>query len=322
VLFVASVAALSRIGPHVWSLYVGYLIMAMLGSGTTPVTYAAAVAGRYSKRRGFALGITLAGTGLAGFFAPRILTAVIAAEGWRAGWLVMAGLALIALPFSYCFLRNTPAQSDIADDASVASSAAREATGYTLREALRTYRLWVIAGSFFIISLGISGLILNMIAMLEDAGLPAARAAATASSIGIGVIAARVSVGYVLDRLFAPAVGCCVFLITAGGCWLLAVSGPTTATWAAFLIGFAMGAEVDLIAYLVARYFGLRQYGAINAWGYSSYNVGAALSPFLIGALFSATGGYTVPLELAAVLCALGGLALLTLGSYTVLHGS
>jgi MFS family permease len=312
VLLAACLAALSLIGPGVWSLYVGYLLMAVLGSGTTPVTYSAAVARRYSRRRGLALGLTLAGTGLAGFFAPRILTAVIASHGWRSGWLVMSGFALIAWPLGFRFLRSSPA----AHSEGGYGAAIAELTGHTLREALSSYRFWVIAGSFFVISLGISGLILNMIAMLEDAGLTASHAAATASLIGVGVIAARISVGYILDRLFAPAVGTCVFLITAGGCWLLATNGPATATWAAFLIGFAMGSEVDLIAYLVARYFGLKQFGAINGWGYSSYNVGAALSPFLVGSLFAATRGYAVPLECAAVLCSLGGLALLALGPY------
>jgi MFS family permease len=314
VLLAACLAALSLIGPGVWSLYVGYLLMAVLGSGTTPVTYSAAVAPRYSRRRGLALGLTLAGTGLAGVFAPRILTAVIASHGWRSGWLVMSGFALIAWPLAFRFLRSSPtAHGEVSRGA---GSALAEPMGHTLREASRDYRFWVIAGAFFAISLGISGLILNMIVMLEDAGLPAARAAATASLIGVGVIAARVSVGYLLDRFFAPAVGTCVFLITAAGCWLLATNGPSTATLAAFLIGFAMGSEVDLIAYLVARYFGLRQYGAINGWGYSSYNVGAALSPFLVGSLFAATGGYAVPLECAAVLCSLGGLSLLALGPY------
>jgi hypothetical protein len=38
-----------------------------------------------------------------------------------------------------------------------------------------------------------------------------------------------------------------------------------TARVAAFLIGFALGAEIDLIAYLTARYFGLRNFGFM-AW--------------------------------------------------------
>lgn len=155
-----------------------------------------------------------------------------------------------------------------------------------------------------------------MIAMLQDAGLTALRAAHIASLIGIGVIAARLTIGYAMDRLFAPAVGACVLLLTAAGCWLLATAGPGVAAGAALLIGFAMGAEVDLIAYLISRYFGLKHFGAINGCGYAAYNMGAAVSPFLIGRLFSITGSYTLALEITSGLCAMAAGSLLTLGRY------
>lgn len=314
-LLAAALASLSLIGAQVWMLYAGYLFAAVLGAGTTPVSYATAVAGWFSKHRGLALGATLAGTGLSGFFAPRILTEVIADHGWRAGWLAMAALSLIALPVSFFFLRDPPTRRS-------AASPAAEAVGVTLGEAVRSYRFWIIAGSFFTISLGISGVIINMIPLLLDAGLGAPEAAQIASLIGIGVIVARLTIGYVVDRVFAPAVGAVIFLMTAAGCWLLADAGPVVAPYAAAIIGFAMGAEVDLIAYLVARYFGLKHYGAINGCSYASYNAGAAFSPFLIGALFTATQGYGIALQLTAGLCALGGLTLLALGAYPSLRGT
>jgi MFS family permease len=221
----------------------------------------------------------------------------------------MAGLSLSALPLAFWFLRDPP-QVRRVTEVPVADE------GMELSEALRSYRFWTIAAAFFAVSLGISGLILNMIAMLQDAGIPAAQAARIASFIGVGVIAARLSIGYVVDRVFAPAVGAGVLLLTAAGCWLLAAGGPDLAIGAALLIGFAMGAEVDLIAYLVSRYFGLRHFGVINGCGYAAYNAGAAISPFLIGTLFSLTGTYALALEITAGLCALAGLSLLTLGAY------
>jgi MFS family permease len=309
VLFAGALATLSFIGRNIWSLYLGYALISILGAGTTPVSYSTATARWFTQRRGLALGITLAGTGLAAFFAPRILTTVIAEHGLRAGWLVMAGLSLSALPLAFWFLRDPP-QVRRVTEVPVADE------GMELSEALRSYRFWTIAAAFFAVSLGISGLILNMIAMLQDAGIPAAQAARIASFIGVGVIAARLSIGYVVDRVFAPAVGAGVLLLTAAGCWLLAAGGPDLAIGAALLIGFAMGAEVDLIAYLVSRYFGLRHFGVINGCGYAAYNAGAAISPFLIGTLFSLTGTYALALEITAGLCALAGLSLLTLGAY------
>ena len=71
---------------------------------------------------------------------------------------------------------------------------------------------------------------------------------------------------------------------------------------------------------LVSCYFGLKYYGTITGRSYASYNAGAAFSPFLIGALVSATGGYALVLELTAALCAIGGLASLALGAYPFAH--
>jgi MFS family permease len=307
--FAASIAALSFIGPHIATLYAGYALMALVGAGTLPVSYSAVSARWFSGQRGLALGITLAGTGLAGFIAPRILTEVIAEHGWRAGWLAMSVLSLAALPLVLGFLRE-PAES------LRSTHSAESEPGVPLREAMRSYRFWVIAGAFFAVSLGISGLIINMIPMLSDAGLPVSEAAHIASLIGIGVIVARISIGYVVDRVFAPLVGASILLLTAVGCALLASAGASVAIYAALLIGFAMGAEVDLIAYLMSRYFGLKHFGAINGCGYAAYNLGAAFSPFLIGALFSATGGYAWALVITACLCIAAGLSLLTLGGY------
>jgi MFS family permease len=308
VLFAAGLAALSLIGPHIASLYLGYVLISLLGVGTLPVSYSAATARWFTAKRGLALGITLAGTGLAGFFAPRLVTAVIEAHGWRMGWIAMAGMALIVLPFALVFLQDPPGMQSV--------RRIDEEPGMTLHAALHSYRFWVIAGAFFTVSLGISGLIINMLPMLQDAGLSAREAARGASLIGVGVIAARLSIGYVIDRVFAPAVGAVVLLITAAGCGLLAVAGPSMAIYAALLIGFAMGAEVDLIAYLISRYFGLRYFGAINGCGYAAYNAGAAISPFLIGVIFSNTGTYVLALEIAAGLCVVASLALCTLGAY------
>ncbi len=73
---------------------------------------------------------------------------------------------------------------------------------------------------------------------------------------------------------------------------------------AAFAIGFAMGAEVDLIGYLVARYFGMTAYGAIYGWQYAMFMIGLAASPLLAGMVYDARGNYGFALIGAAILLA------------------
>jgi hypothetical protein len=73
---------------------------------------------------------------------------------------------------------------------------------------------------------------------------------------------------------------------------------------AAALLGLLIGAELDLMAYMVSRYFGLRAFGEIYSYVYAAYVLGSGIGPLLMGVGFDATGSYNL---------ALGGLAISTL---------
>lgn len=85
---------------------------------------------------------------------------------------------------------------------------------------------------------------------------------------------------------------------------------------AAFLIGLGLGAEVDLIAYLVSRYFGLRSFAEIYSLVFGAFALAAALGPLLMGAGFDFTGSYRTTL-LAFFAATLVAAVLMTrLGAY------
>jgi MFS family permease len=208
----------------------------------------------------------------------------------------------------FLLLRDAPAAH---------AAASADAPGATLGEAVKGYRFWALGFCFLFLALGIAGLVVHLIPMLLDSGLQMQAAAATASLIGVGVIIGRVVIGFLVDRVFGPAVAIVVFLVTGAGCLLLADGGAHLAAYAAFLIGFALGAEVDLIAYFTSRYFGMRRYGEIYGWQYNFYGVGAAFAPVLMGVLYQLNGkSYSLALHVAAGLCVVACLLLATLGRY------
>ena len=290
-------------------LWVGYLAMAFLGAGTSPITYTRAVNAWFDRNRGLALGLTLAGTGAMGIILPMILGRVAPEFGWRGGFITLAILAILAWPVVALLLKNAPSVGPQAQ--------AGVAPGATLGEAVKNYRFWALGFAFLILALGIAGLVVHLFPMLTDAGLTPQEAGSIAALIGVGVIVGRVFIGFLVDRLFGPLVAIVVFLVTAVGCVLLADGGIAIAPYAAFLIGFALGAEVDLIAYFTSRYFGMKRYGEIYGWQYGFYGLGAAFAPVLMGALFTAGGGtYTLALHVSAGLCVAACVLLGTLGRY------
>jgi hypothetical protein len=84
----------------------------------------------------------------------------------------------------------------------------------------------------------------------------------------------------------------------------------------AFLVGLGLGAEVDLMAYLVSRYIGLRSYGAIFGWIWAVFGLSGGLGAYLMGLGFDKTGSYVVPLSGFFCAAALATLLIVSLGPY------
>jgi MFS family permease len=98
----------------------------------------------------------------------------------------------------------------------------------------------------------------------------------------------------------------------------LAVGGAAAAVPGALAVGLGVGAEVDLIAYLVSRHFPAANYGAFYGGVYGAFLVGGAGGPALIGALFDLSGGYTWPLAVSATLLIVAGVLALRIPAPSV----
>ncbi len=139
--------------------------------------------------------------------------------------------------------------------------------------------------------------------------------------IGLSALIGRLVGGWLIDRLWAPGVGLVILSAPGLACWLLAQGGLGygQALLSICLIGFALGVEYDLLAFLVARYFGMRSYTQIYALLYVCFAMGAGFAPAIFGWSFDRDKSYAGILTLACGLLLLGALALLGLGRYR--HG-
>jgi predicted MFS family arabinose efflux permease len=124
-------------------------------------------------------------------------------------------------------------------------------------------------------------------------------------AFGVSALAGIVVTGLLIDHLFAPRVIAVVMLLFAGGLLLLTTGHPMLALPAAFTIGFAMGAELDVLAYLVSRYFPIARFGRTYGIFYGALMAGGACSALLIAQLHARTGSYDAPLVLSAAMLAL-----------------
>jgi MFS family permease len=272
----ASYFVLNLMGPSVmvfWALMAG---MALLGSGCGPVTLSHLLVTAFEKRRGAALGIAMMGIGVSGALAPPLLGHVIDLYGWRAGYFAVCCAMVAAIPVMlFLLVANKARFPTITPALKVAGGAIP----------WRDPVLGRLLASFFCVALACGGGVVHYVPMLLDSGYDSARATAAASFIGISLLAGRLLTGIVIDRVFAPTVAYVVMLGNSLGYLILFSLGPDWTPLVAILVGFTLGAELDLIAYLVSRYFPPALYGRIVGVLYSGFLFGVAFSP-LVFALF------------------------------------
>jgi MFS family permease len=269
------------------------MLQAILGSASSPLAYTRAINTVFNKQRGLALGVALSGAGVAATFGPTLISNAIDAFGWRGAYFAMALFTLVVGAVIVIVLsRLNGAKTPENIDTEAASK------DFKIAKASRTY--WTIMAAIFCLSLGLGGLMIHFVPILLDLGLPTSAAVKIAGVIGIAVVLGRLLVGFAVDRIFAPWVAIAILFTCICGVLALALLGSTVAVPAAFVIGFSVGAEVDLIGYLVARYFGIHAYGQIYGRQYSAFLIATGLSPVILGAVRDATGTYTASLFIAA----------------------
>ena len=297
-----------------WFLLWGVLAVSTLWVQAT--VWTSAVNSRFQVSRGLALAITLSGASLSAAICPVLATGLIGSLGWRSAFNALGGIWLVAvLPFVFVFFRSARGVESPSADA--AAEAPAELTGLSLSQGLRSSALYklILAGGFFAFTA--IGVVVHFVPILTDSGAEPLAAAGVASLVGIFSIIGRLGTGALLDRFPGHLVGGFAFLIPIVSSALLLLDGanPISQVCAAAIFGLTLGSEVDVIAYLAAKYFGMKNFGALYGAMVMALSLGTAFGPLGAGAAFDAYGSYAPFLVLTAVLMGLGAVALFSLRS-------
>lgn len=321
VLLALSFGSLYFLTPNVWHLYIVFALIPILGAGTSSVAYSRVITWWFDGRRGQALGTALAGIGIGGAVLSTASQQLIGSFGWRGAYAGLGLLVLLTLPLMYALLRDSPAEKGLGQDGlpmdrtSVALKP--ELIGMTGAEARRTLRFWMMFAGFTILGFGIGGAMLQLVPVLRSSGLSPAQAAEAQQALGIALIMGRAFAGFLMDRIFAPYVAVFFVLFPIAGVLLLAngASGSGGIV-AAMMIGLAAGAELDVIAYLVSRYFGSRAYAENYGWQYVAWTIGSGSAPLTVAAVAQHYGSYTPAMLALAVVFAVSCVVIARLGPY------
>jgi MFS family permease len=312
----------------VWAFYIFYALLGWTLPG--PLGFGVVIAHWFDRRRGLALGLLGLSIGIGAFAVPLLSRWLIARFGWHVAYAIFGGANLfIALPVMLAFLRNDPAELGVLPDGAASAPDPGMAiglpselssslpSGLSWPEVRREPAFWVMVSAFVMASASLHAGILHLPTLLMDRGFAAQRAALASAFVGVAIIVGRVGCGWLMDRVFAPRVGMLFYALSAAGLVLLwAAPAGSSVFLAAFLVGLGMGAEVDMIAYLASRYFGLRSFATVYGYAFAAFMVAGALGPLMMGAVFDRFHSYSVGVGAAAIASLAAAALLALLGPY------
>ena len=258
--------------PKSANAFVGWtMLMWVLSFSGSTIPYAQVLTAWFDKRRGMAISIMFC-CGALGIAAwPPYAAFLIVHLGWRHAYLVM-GMSAGAVIFlsGLLLLKKAPNVELVADRPASAS-------GMLVGEAVRTLRFWKLAAIFMLLTAMLVGTSVNLPVILRQRGADAQTAASIMSVVGIAMFLGRVLLGLMLDRWFAARIAIGIAIVPIIGLALMMVSASKIALiLAAASIGFGLGSEYTMSAYIVSRAFGFRAFGAIYGLIIVAAQIGSA----------------------------------------------
>jgi len=310
--------ALMAIVNTLWQLYLVYGVIIAVGAAFAWVPVIATVCHWFVKKRGMALGITKAVTGIGMFIMPPLSQFLIIKLGWRISYLIIAGLIFaISFPASR-FTSPDPSEKGLYPDnmkGTVKNTGndkrISNMRGFTIKQALRTKQFWLLFALSAIFALPF-GIWVHLKAYMIGFGISEMTAATVIGLSGAAYVVGVLVINNLSDRIGRkkPLI---ISLLVMGlmMLWLVRAREPWEFYVFTIIIGFFWGG-LGLFSAIIADSFGLKFLGSIYGILDASWGIGAGISPLLAGYIFDITGSYQLSIIMGAVVIFItAGLALL-----------
>lgn len=293
-------------------------------SGAFPIATRSLSRWMLPSERGFAQGITHAGSRLGAALTPALVVYLIADYGWRPTFVIFGALGLIWAAVWYWYYRDTPAQHGSVNEAErelihSAIGGARSATSRHVpwRAILSSSTLWVVCTMYFCYGYCISIYLDWFPTYLKQYRQFSLRQMGLFMSLTlVGGILGDASGGMISDFIArrsgnlkkARRVVAMAGFLLAGAAILPATltSSPMACVWLTCVVLFALELTVG-ISWAIPLDIGGDYAGSVsavmNTWG----NIGGAISPTVLAYLVRGYG-WNVPFVVAAVLCLVAAL--------------
>ncbi len=269
----------------------------------------------FVKKRGTALGLTIAGFNAGQFLLIPLTQVLVVAVGWRGAFLIWAGvLWVVVFPLVVMLVRDDPERMGLhPDNAAEAETESAEPISTrvewiprgVVREALGERAFWLLFVSYVGCGFTDFTLYVHLPIFATGLGLGAQTAANAVGLIGGLSIIGVVGMGALADRIGFRAPLTLSYAIRCVGMILLTLTAGKTMLFVAITIyGVFHLATTPLTPGMAAALYGRRPLGSLYGYLLLGHSLGALLGPYVAGAVFDWTGQYKMAFILTAVILA------------------
>lgn len=299
---------------ELWHPYLLYGVVAAIGMSTAFVPCNATVVKWFIRQRGLAVGIASSGGSLGTFALPPLAHVLVEALGWRWAYVVFGAGVLLILNLVATVMKRDPEQLGLAPEGELRNPAVVrtpvEVQG-PLGRAIRTGAFWMLFGIFSATWIPVFIPLVHAVPFARDLGVSPLLASTVVSALGIAAVVGRVVMGGISDRIGRKsALAISIVLQALAFVGFTAVGGLGSLYAVALAFGFSYGGVSALFPAMVGDFFGREQAGSLVGFLFALAGSMAAWGPLAAGAIYDATGGYTLAFVVSA---GFNGVALLLL---------
>ncbi|MBA2395760.1 MAG: OFA family MFS transporter [Ktedonobacteraceae bacterium] len=278
-------------------LYITYGIIGGIGIALGYIVPIAMLIKWFPDRRGFITGLAVAGFGLGAFFVSQIAPPLLKNVGLGSTFLYLGIAYLIIVVVAAQFFRKAPDNYAPAGwTPSAVTQETRTARSYTLQEALRSPR-WYVLWLLLALNVTAGAALISVASPLAQsfAGVTAATAAFLVGIISIFNGAGRLFWGWISDLIGRPFTFLSLFVIQIIAFLVL----PSLTSFALLAIPFALiglcyGGGFGTMPAFAADFFGPKNAGTIYGVMLTAWSAGGIVGPILISSLEYKTALYVI----------------------------
>jgi MFS family permease len=285
---------------HLWQFYVSYGCIVAIGLSGAYTIGSAVTARWFIRRRGIALGLVAAGSGLGTMTLVPLAGFLIATYNWSTALAVLgigAGFFIVSTAF---LLKSGPRQPGrLSSKPTLPVSG--PAPDMTLKSAAASKAMMILVTTFLLINFCLQMVMIHLVNYATDIGISSLQAAGFIGCIGVVSIAGRLLMGGASDRIgtYNSLIICSVLLLVS-----LVVLLFNTSLFGfyvfAVIFGFAYGGEIPQVPMFIGQLFGMRAMAALMGYLVFIGTLGGALGPWVGGKVYDSTHSYRIAFAIAA----------------------